>query len=886
MKKTIKFVALMLMLSLFLIGCEPPIETLRIKFDSNGGSTIYPRYEKPGSKLDCPIPIKEGYFLEGWYTSLDGGETLDRKWIFETDTITGELFLYAKWEEIFPIIRFYSNGGSQVSKIVQRQGEAIEAPLDPIREGYDFAGWYSDQDLENYFIFDKMPKVDITLYADWGTEGLEYILLSEDTYGVSKGTCLATSVKIPKRHMGKLVTNIVDEAFSACDNLENIVIPSSVTSIGDEAFSACDNLENIVIPSSVTSIGTDAFRNCTSLTSITIPNSVTNIGAEAFYNCESIIFYAQVESKPEGWDENFNLYNRPVIWGYISNDITTDGYEYGVSLIDSVYSVIITRYKGNYVGLNIPEKIKGYDVKEIGNFAFSDCNNLMNVRIPSTVTSIGIGSFSSCVKLSKIIIPSTVTNIGAEAFYNCESIIFYAQATTKPEGWDENFNLYNRPVIWGCISTGYTEGYLEYLVVQNGSVYNVIITKYSGSSISLKIPEKIEGYEVIGVGEKAFNYCTSIISIKLPDSITSIGAFAFNNCTKLVSINMPTSLTSIGEGAFRNCNKVIIANLPNGVTKIEKNVFENCSNLTSIVIPATVTSIGEGAFRVCVSLTNVKMSNNLTSIGEGAFRSCVSLTNITIPNAVTKIEAKVFENCLALTNVVMPNSVTSIENSAFNNCKSLVGITLSTGLINIGEAVFENCTSLKNIAIPASVTNIGDRVFRNCTSLVNIAIPDGVTEIGIKVFSNCESLTNVVLSNNITSIGGWTFFNASNLTNITLPSSLKSIGDLAFARCTGLTSIIIPNSVISIGNSAFSKCTNLASVTISSNIVSIGAHAFSECSSLTSIVIPSSTIYMGKSVFIICYDLIIYSETIRKPDGWDEDWVGGKNTVIWGYGKD
>ncbi|MDD3381997.1 MAG: leucine-rich repeat protein, partial [Bacilli bacterium] len=583
--KIIRTIVLIIIFCFLLIGCDkisigPSISiiTYEVSFDSRGGSAAEHLVVKEGSKIHSPRVYKEGYKFLGWYTSLDGGETLNTKWVFTKNPINEDLVLYADWEEIFPIISFYSNGGSQVSKIVQRQGEAIEAPIDPIREGYDFAGWYSDQDLENYFIFDKMPKVDITLYADWGTEGLEYILLSEDTYGVSKGTCLATSVKIPKRHMGKLVTNIVDEAFSACDNLENIVIPPSVTSIG-----------------------TDAFRNCTSLTSITIPNSVTNIGAEAFYNCESIIFYAQVESKPEGWDENFNLYNRPVIWGYISNDITTDGYEYGVSLIDSVYSVIITRYKGNYVGLNIPEKIKGYDVKEIGNFAFSDCNNLMNVRIPSTVTSIGIGSFSSCVKLSKIIIPSTVTNIGAEAFYNCESIIFYAQATTKPEGWDENFNLYNRPVIWGCISTGYTEGYLEYLVVQNGSVYNVIITKYSGSSISLKIPEKIEGYEVIGVGEKAFNYCTSIISIKLPDSITSIGAFAFNNCTKLVSINMPTSLTSIGEGAFRNCNKVIIANLPNGVTKIEKNVFENCSNLTSIVIPATVTSIGEGAFRSCVS---------------------------------------------------------------------------------------------------------------------------------------------------------------------------------------------------------------------------------------------------------------------------------------------
>ena len=64
------------------------------------------------------------------------------------------------------------------------------------------------------------------------------------------------------------VTNIGDDAFRYCENLENIIIPDSVTSIGDWAFEYCENLENIIIPDSVTSIGEYTFSNCDNLTDI------------------------------------------------------------------------------------------------------------------------------------------------------------------------------------------------------------------------------------------------------------------------------------------------------------------------------------------------------------------------------------------------------------------------------------------------------------------------------------------------------------------------------------------------------------------------------------------------------------------------------------------
>ena len=84
------------------------------------------------------------------------------------------------------------------------------------------------------------------------------------------------------------VTSIGEKAFAHCDVLTQVNIPNTVTSIGNYAFSSCDALRQINIPSSVTIIGNWGFSSCSTLTQITIPNNVTNIGYGAFFWCDAL----------------------------------------------------------------------------------------------------------------------------------------------------------------------------------------------------------------------------------------------------------------------------------------------------------------------------------------------------------------------------------------------------------------------------------------------------------------------------------------------------------------------------------------------------------------------------------------------------------------------
>ena len=425
--------------------------------------------------------------------------------------------------------------------------------------------------------------------------------------------------------------------------------------------------------------------------------------------------------------------------------------------------------------------------------------------------------------------------------------------------------------------TGTTEdGLFEYEVRESWTVsgykYVVSITRYKGpDSGEVVIPKTIGGYEVKKISDGAFQNCTGITSIVIPDSVISIGGSTFSGCTSLAEIVIPDSVTSIGGYAFSYCKSLaeitvspdnknyssvdgVLFNkdgseliiypkgngrsaytVPDGVTSISGSAFSGCTSLTEIVIPDSVTTIGESAFSGCTSLSKVDLPKKLTTIEAYTFSGCSSLESIVIPEGVTAIGtwleyektyySSSFSGCKSLKEIIIPDSVTAIGDSAFYGCTSLSKVKLSNNLRIIQERTFSGCTSLKEIVIPDSVTAIYYEAFSNCTSLESITIGSGVESLGDEWIASCRRLENITVSpenKTYSSVDGVLFNKdkselsaypiGNKRSSYTIPDGVEKIGKKAFYGCRYIETLTIPASVKEIEDSALGNCYDIRTI--------------------------------------------------------------------------
>ena len=313
----------------------------------------------------------------------------------------------------------------------------------------------------------------------------------------------------------------------------------------------------------VISIGGHAFENCNSLTSITIPNSIKSISEYAFYQCAKL------------------------------------------SAV-KVYDLA--------AWCNIDFKGFAASPLQYAHRLYVNDEEIVNLVIPSKVTTINKDAFKGCKCITSVTIPNSVTSIGYESFYGCTNL------------------------------TSVTIG------DNNNDVASTII------------------------GGRAFYMCSGLESVTIGNNVKQIERDAFYECTSLASITIPNSVESIGSHVFLGCTNLSSVKLSENISSIEWSTFNGCTSLESIVIPNTVESIGDAAFSGCINLTSINLPSNLSYIGWHTFEGCSKLTSITIPDKVTIIERGTFQYCKSLTDITLGRGIKELCCGSFANCTHLSNV--------------------------------------------------------------------------------------------------------------------------------------------------------------------------------------------------------------------
>lgn len=613
--------------------------------------------------------------------------------------------------------------------------------------------------------------------------------------------------------------------------------------------------EEVAIPEKigervVVSIGADAFSECKSLMTIKIPKSVTNI-TEGSLTCPKLNMIIVEEG---------NEYFASTEDGILIDVTTQKLIQYPSGKIDAEGKPM-TEY-------TIPEEII-----TISRSAFKDAKNLQTITFNEKLQTISAYAFSGCTGISEIFLPETIKTIDEYAFYGCSKLTTIhlgfmeskIVSTLTPTQAPTPATTSDPSATAAAEVTAAPTATPEVIYTLKSSLETLGNNVFEGctSLASIKIPNTCKS-----IGEKAFYGCKALSDIVIDGNGVAelkLGKEAFAMCTNanLVEITLPSSVTTISERAFYGSGgKNFIINLSDEVKAIEPEAFA-ASKIIEVKIPRFVKTLSKAAFKDCKNLVKaqlyfVEANTSMETIEEEVFYNCTSLESLTLPVNIKTIGARAFYGT-KLSKIDLPGNLTEVSEECFYNCKTLEEMTIPSKVTSIAANAFGNCTKLTEINVEGNVTTIGDQAFYGCSELTdfNLAYPDAIETMGPRTFAGCKKMKSIVFSKNMTEIPDEMFKGCVALESVNIPRNIKKVGNEAFSGCTGMTSLKFNDIdldnvnnyyALELGEKCFYGCKALAKITLSNNIENIPDYCFYQAG-VTSIEIPKYTKTVGASAF-------------------------------------
>lgn len=658
-------------------------------------------------------------------------------------------------------------------------------------------------------------------------------------------------------------TNIEDPTLS--DGIMTFNPDAQPIIIGRNGISNNSGYAEIHLPAIKELAGTHACYNNTYATVITIaPGSTfTVITSSAFANNELATF--TVPASVVKIDQNAFSSNplTEIIWeqGTQLEEIGTNAFAYTEFTSFTIPATV--RYLGNTIWnysttLETVYISAGLDASSISSYTpFSGVTSLKAIEVdPENIYLSSVDgvlfdyaktilfAYPVAKEGATYVVPEGIIKIGPSAFYK-----FPGTAVVLPSTLEE-------------IGASAFRMATNLVSVEIPSNVTKIDKQAFGSCTALKTLTFARNSVLRTIADQAFESCSALESVIMPDSLTTLGNKAFQNCSALTRVVISAGLERLPQYAFYSCNALESVVMQEGLTLIDQYAFNNCTALKAVSFPSSLVEIKGYVFQSCSGLESVEFAKNsaLTTLAGSVFNSCTSLESVVLPDSITSMSYSVFYNCTSLKSATLPAGLTYIPESTFAGCTALVEVKLPENINRIDRSAFMDCTSLKSVTIGKDVTVIGESAFENCASLqtVTIASDSKLTAIGAGAFAGTVKLEAIELPNAVTTISARTFMNSA-ISEFSMPAGLVIIGNSAFENCVNLTSANLPLGVTSVGDRAFAGCKNVVSADFSPVLEKIGAAAYDGCEKLTAIHIPASVTEISGNPFTNCFGVTSFS---------------------------